>query len=286
MKDVLKHAATMKSNELFVTDLDGTLLRGDLTLSTFTIDTLNALIARGLRFTFATSRSPEKALALLKDLNLSLPGICLNGAVTVNVKNGDVLSSVELAYDLARRVMDIAMAIECSPFVLGRDGDRDVLAYSDSSNDAQTRFLAQRRNDPRLRHVQVACPLPLTLCITFVHGYDVLHQLNNRLAASVGDEVELKLMRDICSATDATLEVSARGVDKVARLRELCETLGTPRSNVTAFGDHLNDVEMLRFAGTPVAIGNAQEQVKAIAIHVVDTNENDGVAKYIARQFA
>lgn len=273
------------TSELFVTDLDGTLLRSDLSISSFTRETLNALIAQGLNFTFATSRSPEKALALLQGIDLSLPGICLNGAICIDVRTGEVLASTHLPAQFAASVMQTAAAAGCTPFVLGRQAGRDVLLYSDPHNDAQRRFLAQRRDDPRLRRAESVSPLPLTLCITLVDRYDALARLHEHLSREAGDQVEFKLMRDIYSDSDGSLEVLARGVDKVARLRELCERMRVSPGDLTVFGDHVNDLGMFAFAGISVAVDNAQPEVKAQATQTTQSNEQDGVARYLRGRF-
>ena len=71
----------MDKNTLYVTDLDGTLLRSDATLSPYTISTINRLTEQGLAFTYATARSIESARPIAGELNLRLPAITRNGAV-------------------------------------------------------------------------------------------------------------------------------------------------------------------------------------------------------------
>ena len=65
----------MDKNTLYVTDLDGTLLRSDATLSPYTISTINRLTEQGLAFTYATARSIESARPIAGELNLRLPAI-------------------------------------------------------------------------------------------------------------------------------------------------------------------------------------------------------------------
>ena len=79
------------------------------------------------------------------------------------------------------------------------------------------------------------------------------------------------------------VEISAEGVDKGCGLRMLCETLNTPLECSMAVGDGGNDIEIIRTAGLGVAMGNAIDEVKALADVVTDDNDHDGAAKAIEK---
>ena len=70
---------------------------------------------------------------------------------------------------------------------------------------------------------------------------------------------------------------------KSAAAALLCERLGIKAKDVLAFGDNYNDTDLLEFAGTGVAMGNAPDDVKSVADEIADTNDNDGLSKYIER---
>ena len=77
------------------------------------------------------------------------------------------------------------------------------------------------------------------------------------------------------------IEVLTKGVNKAFGLEKLANKLGIQPSEIAAIGDAANDIEMLEYAGLAIAMGNASEEVKAIADIVTDTNENNGVIKAI-----
>ena len=77
------------------------------------------------------------------------------------------------------------------------------------------------------------------------------------------------------------LEILPAGVSKGNALKYLAEYLRIPLREIIAVGDNLNDVEMLSEAGLGVAMGNAHPELKKVADHVTDSNDNDGVAKLI-----
>ncbi|KAG0306808.1 hypothetical protein BGZ98_001673 [Dissophora globulifera] len=81
------------------------------------------------------------------------------------------------------------------------------------------------------------------------------------------------------------LEIAAAGVNKGLGLQKYCEANRIPRENVVAFGDLLNDAEMLQYAGLGLCMGNGHESVKRLADRVIETNADDGVAKEIESWF-
>ena len=76
--------------------------------------------------------------------------------------------------------------------------------------------------------------------------------------------------------------IPARGMNKADGLQELIDQLGIARGEVASFGDNYNDVEMLKLAGTAVAMGNAVDEVKALADYVTTSSDQDGIAHALA----
>ena len=95
--------------------------------------------------------------------------------------------------------------------------------------------------------------------------------------------VDLELVKNIevTSSWKDNLEVMSEGSHKGNAVEYLCELLDIDREHIIAFGDNYNDLSMIEFAGTGVAMGNAEDDVKKIANHITDSNGNDGVAKAI-----
>lgn len=82
------------------------------------------------------------------------------------------------------------------------------------------------------------------------------------------------------------IEITGAGVSKASALAAMCADLGIESNEVMALGDAHNDLEMLRWAGIPVAPANAQPEVKAIATEITASNDDDGVALAIERVLA
>ena len=107
---------------------------------------------------------------------------------------------------------------------------------------------------------------------------------------SLFDEEEYFVLAEQANATVSTvrsqdylLEILPDGASKASGLKKLADRLSILPEEIMAIGDANNDLEMIAFAGLGIAMGNANEQVKAIAQDITDTNENNGVAKAIEK---
>jgi hydroxymethylpyrimidine pyrophosphatase-like HAD family hydrolase len=109
------------------------------------------------------------------------------------------------------------------------------------------------------------------------HGPDDFYELVSRTLGDIATTTH--------SSSSALVEISAAGVTKAAGLAWHCERYGIDKSQVVAFGDMPNDIPMLTWAGHGVAMGNAHPAVKEVADEVGLTNDEDGVARYLANTF-
>ena len=113
--------------------------------------------------------------------------------------------------------------------------------------------------------------LKLPKCLA-VGPKDKLIPLEAEAKALLGERI------DAFRSSDFFLELVPKGIDKGATLGRLLELLGLTPEALIAMGDNYNDLGMLRLAGTSVAMGNAPEDIKAVASYVTRTNNEDGVA--------
>ena len=81
-----------------------------------------------------------------------------------------------------------------------------------------------------------------------------------------------------------SLDIIPRGVDKGFGLRHLCQELGIKTSQVMAFGDNLNDLQMLEEAGVAIAPSNAREEIKAVSDHIIGHHKDGAVLDYIEKE--
>ena len=139
---------------LYVSDLDGTLLRSDATLSATTRDGLNQLLDAGLAFTVATSRSGPAIRALLARVRLELPVIELNGAFISDPNSGPHVQRRMLAADVADAAVRTSLEASLEPILTSWDGVDDHVYYGHGAqpNPGNAWYIAEKRayGDPRL----------------------------------------------------------------------------------------------------------------------------------------
>ncbi|MEV0719307.1 HAD family hydrolase [Asanoa sp. NPDC050611] len=257
---------------LIATDLDGTLLRADKTISARTAAALERAAAADLPVVLVTGRPIRWLRTVYQQLATPLPAVCANGAVVYDPLRDQVLRAdplapealTEIARRLAEEVPEAVLAVEVM------DG-RQMLHHIDYP----IRWDSEHGG---VRSVEVVAELLREPAVKLLvrageRDPDEFSALVGKTLAGVGEATH--------SSSTGLVEVSASGVTKAAGLAWYCDRLGVPAAVVTAFGDMPNDVPMLAWAGRAVAVGNAHPAVKEIADEVVASNEDDGVAAYL-----
>lgn len=254
---------------LVATDLDGTLLRADRTISGRTRETLARVAASGVQIVLVTGRPPRFVDALARELDLTGAAICANGAICYDLANRSLLEHHPLpAPDAARIVRTLLGAIPEVTFAVERG-----LSYGCEPN-----YLAigqhTQPQDELVADALTLCAEPVTKLIAR-HPIYPAEQLYALAASVVGEQAHVTF------SGPHIIEISSPGVNKAAALERLCARLGVARSEVVAFGDMPNDATMLEWAGLGVAVANAHPEALNAADTVTLTNMEDGVAHMI-----
>jgi Cof subfamily protein (haloacid dehalogenase superfamily) len=275
---------TMEPNHLLVTDLDGTLLRSDESVSDFAAATLNAAIADGLALTYCTSRSFFAARSLCSRIDFRLPAIVSNGAFAVDARSGEVLRATVLDRSLAAAVVAEAGRRGWSPFVCGFSGGREVVAYRPPLNPGQADWVArrQRRGDRRLTPVSRLAVPDVVYELLFLEDEAASQDLAGWLPAAFGSALGITRMAETYFPGCFSVEVANPAANKATTLRWLAERLAIRPDRLTVFGDNLNDLPMFGVAGQRIAVANAQPAVRSAADLVIASNDDDGVARFVA----
>lgn len=269
----------MRRPRVVATDLDGTLLRSDTTLSARTRSALRAARAAGLKVVLATARPARVVDEIFGADDLADAAICGNGAVQYDLVSRRPVVTHALPPAVAADV--ITLIEELIPGVaFAAETGRHVLheiAYDyRPSRDSQ-------RYPVSVRAELVAQPLVKLLAL--VPGGDAAAAwalLSPRLGALVACTWSAGHgMAD--RSYPAVLEISAPGVSKAAALADLCTQWSIDRGEVVAVGDAPNDLPMLAWAGSAYAVANAHPEVLAIAHHHLPGNDDDGVATLLER---
>lgn len=264
----------MITPNVVATDLDGTLLRNDSTLSGRTREVMRKVRESGTRVVAATARPPRVIEELFGGDDLIDVAICGNGAVLYEVGSHDVRLLHPIPDDVSRRVIaEIAAAVPGVGFAV-ETGHRVLF----EPNYRYRPTLDNHRVPVATVDDLLAEPLVKVMVHLPEEDPDAAWAL---VSDSLGDVVACTW-----SAERAPLEIAATGVSKAATLAELCASWNVPAVAVLAFGDAPNDLPMLAWAGTGIAVANAHPAVLAAVEGRTASNDDDGVAAYLATLFA
>jgi Cof subfamily protein (haloacid dehalogenase superfamily) len=271
---------------LYVSDLDGTLLRSDATLSPRTRTGLAAAFEHGVPITFATARGLFATRHILGDLPLSLPVITNNGAFVTDIGSGQRRHVHSMGFELAQAALDLLSSYGVAPFVLVSELQNDRLYFTPPTNSAMAWFRDEKmaRADPRLRAVTSLRLSSEHDVIGFValDRPDRIEELAAALRLQVPDLHASVCANHYCPGF-SELTVSDVGATKANALRKLAFDLEVELSDVVVFGDNDNDVDMFQIAGRAVAVANCSALARSNASEIIGSNDEDAVVQYIER---
>lgn len=271
----------MMSKTLYVSDLDGTLLRNDQTLSPFTTQTLNRLIEKGLLFSYATARSNYSASKITSALQAQIPVIVYNGTFILENQTQKPLLSNTFSKEEGGQILSKLLRGGIYPVVYSFLGGRETFSYrADRQSRGTKLFLDQHRGDERERPVfdddaLFAGDLFHFSCIDEPEKLLPIYEKFKEAFSCV-------YYREAYT-NEQWLEIHPKAATKANAVLELKKLLHCDR--VVCFGDGKNDLSMFALADECYAVENAAEELKAIATGVIDCNDQDGVAKWLLAQF-
>lgn len=258
------------------TDLDGTLLRGDGTVSDRTRAALRRVRAAGASLVFVTGRPARWMSPVVATTGYAGPAICANGALELDLGTGvvgrtrllDPGAGRSFATALRERLPGVAFAVET------------LAGFGHEPGYPTTAQRAPVPGELRVATVDVLCDAPVVKLLARHPVLDADELLATARGLGPGWQVECTH-----SSLAGLLEVSGAGVGKAAALARWCADRGVGADAVLAFGDMPNDVGMLAWAGHSVAVAGAHPEALAVADEVTGANDADGVAAVLEREF-
>ena len=261
---------------LYVSDLDGTLLRSDVSTSDFTNRTINDLAAKGMLFSYATARSFVTSVKVTKGLDARIPLIVYNGAFVIDNATGEIMISNFFGPDAAPLLEDL-IEYGIYPIVYAMIGGAEKFSYvPEKCTKGMRVFIDSRAGDPRDNPVADVRELfrGEIFYFTCIDEEEKLAPLRDKYDS----RHHVVFQRDIYSG-EQWLELMPAAASKSNAIRQLKEKLGCEK--LVVFGDGKNDVDMFRMADEAYAVENAVDELKAIATGVIGSNDEDAVAKWL-----
>lgn len=258
---------------LVATDLDGTIVRQDGTISKRTVAAFARVEAAGARFVLVTGRPPRVMRPIAEAFGHRGTAICANGALTYDMR-AETIQALHL-------IPPAALAAAATALRAAVPGIGIAVEYPDGhASDAVYQALNWDVNSsiPRVADDALfARPASKLLGRHFGYGCDDLLAL--ALPALDG------LVSVTHSNSKGLVEAAALGVSKASVVAEIAARHGIGPESVLAFGDMPNDLPLLTWAGTSCAVANAHPEVLAAATHVIGSNDEDGVAAYLEQLY-
>lgn len=278
--------------KLFVTDLDGTLLASDHTLSPYSLASLNSAMENGLPVCIATGRSYSDILEIIKDFKIRPYIISSNGA-SIYDNNGKKIYSISIPKEQVKDIIqylqgqnleyevaddEYTYITKESLAILHKELEDVGALDSAKKKELEQDILGLVLSQGNLKVVEDMETLLNSIdsgnSVSSISAY--LNKIHKAMEYFTMD----KRIRTF-SSWKYNFEMTSRKTSKGIALTHLCEILQIDLQDVAAIGDNYNDLSMIKVAGIKGAMGNGVEHIKAMADYLAPTNDEDGAVKFL-----
>lgn len=258
------------SKVTILSDMDGTLVSSDGTVSEKNKDAIRKFIAAGGYFGIATGRGHVNVLNYTQGVEINAPSVLYNGAMLYDFSAGKSLRVESLPKD---ELIELIMLVQKRyPKIMAHIYTPDTCYIVSKEKDADEKILSDHL--PAVFDTLEKAMTEPWIKILMAGNNEELKEIEMEL-----DRIGNQHMRWVYSA-DIYLEILPEGVSKAAMISKMKEIHGGDHT-VVALGDFYNDLEMLKEADFGIAMGNAPDEVKAVADMVTLTNDEGGVSEVI-----
>ncbi|MCI8508033.1 MAG: HAD family phosphatase [Lachnospiraceae bacterium] len=265
--------------KVLILDIDGTLTNSQKEITPKTLDALLDIQKQGHTIVIASGR-PSHGVKWISDiLQMERYGgyvLCFNGARIIDVKTGEIVYQQIFPRECIAPLYEYA-----------KEHDMGLVTYENDSVITGTRIDKHMEFEAGINHMELK---QVTDFVSYV-DFDVNKCLMTA-DVNAAPELEKELaaqyegILSIYRSEPFFIEAMSLGVDKAASLEHLFTKIGVDRADTIACGDGFNDISMIQYAGTGVAMANAQEKVKEAADLVTEkSNDEDGLLEVIDRYF-
>lgn len=272
MRPSIDLAAPMQGVKLIALDMDRTALTNDYRVLPEVIEAVGQALRAGVMVVPATARSPQGLRAFADRLGISGTCVCFNGAWTGELSGHGPAHCKAMDRQSAIRLLASADGADLNPVWFTADG-----SFALSEGPLVDREFRATGKKPHIAAggIDDDAPLMKILC------------LDQRSGPAMDDLIaRFRVEFEFAYSDRDLVEISARGVSKQMAIARLCEELQISAGEVCAIGDSENDLQLLKWAGTGIAMGNATPALKEIADWISTTNEDAGAASAIRRVLA
>ncbi|WMT43190.1 Cof-type HAD-IIB family hydrolase [Paenibacillus sp. D2_2] len=259
----------MTKIRLVFSDIDGTLINSNHVISEQTKHAVKTTTNLGVPFVLVSARMPRGILPLQKELEIDSPIICYGGSLVIDGEGNTVLSK-----SLPQKNINGIYEMVKSKFA-----NIQINIYSHDQwivENSQDEWVIQEQQITRVTPVQ-------SDLISFINSKPEVHKILCMGPSEDIEELRKVVMTDnsdltIYKSKDTYLEIMSGEASKSKVIQQLMNHYDVKREEIMAIGDNFNDVDMLKFAGLGIAMGNAPDEVKIYANQVTSSNDEEGVS--------
>lgn len=267
---------------MVVTDLDGTLLNSQKQVSEGNEKAIMKLKDHGVEFVMASGRSDVMTRAYTKQLKNADIVIGCDGAIIRNIRTGKILYENHISSETCHKTFKLCQKYGLQYYVFAKD----ELVSDNAENE---RFLIHQKFNQTVDEdeqipMQVVDDLEQYVDDHIVYKIVVSHDDTHYLD-EVAEVIKKETDADAIRSGKRVLAVKARGVSKAEAIRKLAQILEISIKDIIAFGDEVNDMEMLKLVGLGIAMENADDVVKEAADRIAGNHDQDGVGKELEKIF-
>lgn len=267
--------------ELFVSDLDGTLLNKESKVSETSRAVINDLIKKGVKFTVATARTHATVIELLEGLEIEMPIAIMNGVGIYDLKNKKYLEIVDMAKEATKNALNIFDSLALQPMVYGIKDDQLSVFYRQMNNAVAQKFYNQRKDKVLKTFVKVdsfedVVDSHLVVNMLVFDKLELIEEAYRQIQEVDGINATYYRVREEgygymeLYSSDAS---KANGIKALAKYADFEKIIG--------FGDNLNDLPMFELADEAYAPANAVDEIKNVATAVIRHHNEDAIALYL-----
>lgn len=270
---------------LYISDLDGTLLNSDASLTNETSTIINSLIEKGMNFTFATARTTVTAIKMTEKINLSLPVILMNGVCIYDISKQKYINVELISQSATVKIIDILKNHNQTGFFYSIIED-EIYSYYENLDKPHMRSFHEERvrkfNKPFVKVNSFTDCLNLDiLYYSMADKQEILEPLYNCLKQVEG--IHIEYYRDIYEPDFWYMEICSDRASKYNAVQTIRKAYGFEQ--IIGFGDNLNDIPLFKASDMSYAVENAKSEVKNAATGVIGSNNDNGVADWLLRNF-
>jgi Cof subfamily protein (haloacid dehalogenase superfamily) len=260
--------------KLVAVDMDGTLLTPGLEISEETVDTVKKVIEKGVIFTLSTGRMYLAALPVANILQLDVPIITCNGALTKCSKTGKVYDMKIIPEGYSSEIVKYCSNAGLSVSIYDDD---EIYTEQGSGN---------LNIHKQLDHAE---PIVVDTFQTLLKGsiVKIMYSSSDKYTLEYQTRELYEIYKDRLTfyfSLPHFVEIVNKDANKKNALKSIAEKFSIKSEEIIAIGDNFNDMDMIEYAGLGVAMGNSPDYLKEAADYVTHSNDEDGV-RHILEKF-